>query len=871
MSRRTTVSGPPLEPRVKAWTGETLVELLDLAARRTPSSVALVIRRGMIDERWTYQQVSERSDRVAQRLRRAGVEPGDRVVTWSQNDPWLVAAYFAIWKLGAAIVPLDMHMQTDVAVRIGARTEPRLLLAGDGVDLDAAERLGVPILSLDEQRLDPVEDRSEPAPPFPDVRPGDVAEVICTSGTTSDPKGVVLTHGQIVHVVRMFAQTVMGSEPDRALGHVPLSHMYAQTLLLLMGLVGGSTLVFLHSLMPKAVRATMLRERITVLTLTPHLIRLRLQAIESEARRTGREKQLQRTRLIARRLPIRLRRLLFRSLLQPLGGALSVIGSGSARLDPELQEAWETFGVRVVQGYGTTECPAITGHTRDSRTTGTVGPPLPGLEVRIARDNELLVRGPSVMSGYWDAPEATAEVLDADGWLHTGDAARIDDAGEIVILGRTRDRIALPSGLNVYPEDVESALLATDVVRAAVVFESAPGRIAAALVPVESDADDDTLEAAVRAANGNLASHQRVGTWRRWPDEDFPRTHTHKIRRGPVRDWFTRMAAPGADTAPAASDLEIGQRARPAGAEASVARLGQLVAAVLAELSGGRPPEISVSTTIESLDLDSLMAVSLALRIDEAFEAALSDDEILEMHDIGQLHELVLQRQGQPPSPPWSRWAFSRPARLVRRVLDASLAGWAIRVVAGPVVEGGGHLDGLDGPVLVCPNHTSHLDAPVVRAALPSRLRGRSAIAAAADVWFDGSPLGPPSELIFGAIPFGRSTDVRASLERVGDLVNDGFSVIIFPEGTRSADGQALPMREGIGLLARGLRVPVIPAYIRGAHEILPKGSCLPRHRGRTSVTVRFGAPLQFGPEATGREITARVGRAIEELGRLGG
>ena len=868
MSTRKTARGPALEPRIKALTGETLVELLELAVKRTPASNALVIRRGLVDERWTYRQVAERSDRVAQRLRRAGVEPGDRVLTWAQNDPWLVAAHFAIWKLGAAIVPLDLRMQTDVAVRIGARTDPTLLLAGDGVEADAAARLGVPVLSLDEQSLDPAESRSQPPLPLPDVRPADVAEVIFTSGTTSDPKGVVLTHGQIVHVARMIAQTSMGTKPDRALGAIPLSHMYGQTVPLLTSFIGGSTLVFLHSLMPKSVRATMQRERITVLTLTPHVIRLRLQALEAEARRTGRETQLQRARAIARRLPFRLRRLLFRSVLQPLGGELAVIGSGGARLDPELQQAWEVFGIRVVQGYGTTECAAITGHSRASRTPGTVGPPLAGLEVRIADDNELLVRGPSVMNGYWNAPEATAEVLDADGWLHTGDAARIDDAGEIVILGRTRDRISLPSGLNVYPEDVEGALLATGVVGAAVVFESAPGRLAAALVPVETDAEDDVLDAAVREANGHLAPHQRIGSWRRWPDQDFPRTHTQKIRRAPVQAWFAQATSPGADPALGTSAVEPSQRSSASEAGVTVADLAELVSSVLADSGGGQPPRISTSTTIESLALDSLTAVSLALRIDEALEAPLSDDEILGADDISELHQLVLRRPGQPPSPPWSRWAFGEPARLVRRVLDHSLGGWALGVVAGPTVEGRTHLDEVAGPVLVCPNHTSHLDAPIVRMALPPRLRDHAAIAAAADVWFDGSPLGPPSELIFGAIPFGRTTDVRASLERVGDLVNEGFSVIIFPEGTRSADGRALPMREGIGLLVRTLHVPVVPVYIDGAHQILPKGTRLPRHRGRATATVRFGPALEFEPDATGREITTRVGEAIAELSR---
>jgi 1-acyl-sn-glycerol-3-phosphate acyltransferase len=199
-------------------------------------------------------------------------------------------------------------------------------------------------------------------------------------------------------------------------------------------------------------------------------------------------------------------------------------------------------------------------------------------------------------------------------------------------------------------------------------------------------------------------------------------------------------------------------------------------------------------------------------------------------------------------------------------VLDATLFGWAVDIVARPRVEGTEHLEAIDGPVLFCPNHTSHLDAPVVRAALPGVLRDRAAIAAAADVWFDGSPLGPMTELVLGAIPFGRSVDVRASLERVGDLVNAGFNVIIFPEGTRSADGQMVRLREGIGLLATSLQIPVVPVHISGAHEILPKGAWLPRHRGVSSIRVRFGAPLRFDASDGIKEATARVGRAIDEL-----
>lgn len=888
MTSETTAIGPALDPGVAALSGETLVELLARATSRTPGSVAMVIRRGMADERWSYRQLSERVERMARNLQRAGVGPGDRVLTWSQNDPWLVAAYFAVWRAGAVIVPLDLRMQTDVAVRIGTRTDPVLLLAGHDVNPSAAAALGVPVLSVDEAGLDPDSASADPAEspqPFPRVAGGDIAEVIFTSGTTSDPKGVVLTHGQIVHTARAIIQTGRGKRPDRALAIIPMSHMYGQTVPLLAGFMSGSSLVFLQALTPKVINSTMQRERITAVTLAPQLISILLQSVESEARRSGQEARLERARRMAKWLPFPLRRLLFRSLLERLGGALEVISSGGAMLSPELQRAWELFGVRIVQGYGTTECAAVCGHLRSRQRKGTVGPPLAGIEVRIAGDGELLVRGPNVMRGYWQAPEATAEVLDPEGWFHTGDAARIDDSGEVVILGRTRDRISLPSGLNVYPEDVEAALVDTGAVRAAVVFEPSPGRLAAVIVPRDPGVDEAALDAAVRQANASLAPHQRLGTWRRWPEDDFPRTHTLKVRPAPVKAWYAEAAGSPArgpadsrspDGGPSGSPptglaepspLASRQPRSAVLDEVTLEAVAGIVSAVVADARGGRAPSVVGHTTLASLDLDSLTVVTLALRLDEAFDAPLSDDDIVGAVDVAALHVLVGLRRGQPPAPPPSRWAFSAPARSLRRVLDMVFIGPAIRIVTRLEVEGAEHLAGVTGPVLICPNHTSHLDAPVVRAALPAHVRDHGAIAAAADVWFDGSPWGPITELMLGAIPFGRSSDIRASLERVADLANAGFNVIIFPEGTRSADGRLGHMREGIGLLATNLGIPVVPTSIDGAHRILPKGSWLPRRRGASRVQVRFGAPMRFDATAGIKESTVQIGQAIESLG----
>ena len=563
--------GPPLDPRIVELTGETLIELLDRAVARTPDRIALVMRRGVFVERWSYAELGKRVREAAARLASLGVGPGDRVVTWGPSDPWLVAAFFAIWRCGAIVVPLDLRMSEEVALRIAVRTRPRLVLAGEVQAAGSASRLGVPVVGLAAAELAAPELAAPElaaasgvarADGDPALDPSAGAEIVFTSGTTSDPKGVYLTHGQVIHSARVIAQTGMDPRPERGLAIIPLSHMYGQIVPLFMGLISGSALVFLETIGAKSIGAALRHERITAITAVPQLAQLVLDSLESEAARRGQLERMLRARRVGRRLPMPLRRLLFRRVHAAIGGHLSIITSGSAAMPIALQEAWESMGVLVVQGYGGTECAAVTGHTRTSRRTGTAGKPLAGLEVRVAPDGELLVRGPSVMSGYWEAPEATAEVLTPHGWLHTGDAVRIDEHGEVVVLGRTRDRIALPNGLKVYPDDVERALREAGDIRAAVVIEAPSGRIAAILVPDDPEAREETLAAAVKRANATLADHQRVRAWRRWPGPDLPRTHTLKVRREPVAEWY-RAAAAGEAPPPARRGERLDQLDRP--------------------------------------------------------------------------------------------------------------------------------------------------------------------------------------------------------------------------------------------------------------------------------------------------------------------
>ncbi len=276
----------------------------------------------------------------------------------------------------------------------------------------------------------------------------------------------------------------------------------------------------------------------------------------------GRRKTFDRAYRLAKYLPYWGRRLLFRQIHRQLGGDLRLMASAASYLPPEVQENWERLGVIVLQGYGATECGPAAATSLKDHPTGTVGHTKPPVKIRLDDEtSEILIGGPTVFTGYWQDPEATAAAKTADGWYKTGDIGRFDKRGNLMLSGRVRNVIALPNGLKVFPEDMENVL--DDVgLHHAVVLETTPGRIEAVVLPPDTPAvvaaggapkrpETPEEEAALKAkidglvkqANNRLGQHQRIDGWRLWPEPDFPRTHTLKIKRGPVRDWVGAQAA----------------------------------------------------------------------------------------------------------------------------------------------------------------------------------------------------------------------------------------------------------------------------------------------------------------------------------------
>ena len=524
---------------------QTLLDIVDEAGARYGERPALGLRRDDGSaEHWSFAELTRRSKLAAWRLRAAGIQPGERLLTWSPSTPELPATYFGAMRAGLVLVPLDLRMAPEAVERLAAKADARHLAIGsgrDGPDAAAAGLDHLPTTTVEDLAAPP--DASLPGDweaqvdAWPRPAPDDLVEIIFTSGTTGTPKGVMLTHANIVASVGA-ADRIIAPQEHRVVSLLPLSHLLEQVTALYYALTVGADILYVRSRNPRVIFDAIRQHRVTTMVVVPQVLDLFWSAIEREVDKSGRGRAFERLRSIARRLPYRLRRLIFRKVHRQLGGGLNLFVCAGAFLPPSLQQAWEDIGVVVMQGYGATECGPASVTTKQDHALGTVGRPIAGFEVKLSPEGEILMRGPSLFAGYWRDPEATAAALTPDGWYRTGDIGRFDAAGHLILMGRTKDIIVLPNGLNVYPEDIENALR-TAGIKDSVVVETRPGRIEAVLlVPGGDDeAARERVNAVVKAANATLAAHQRVAAWKRWPDDDFPRTHTLKVRRDQVRAW----------------------------------------------------------------------------------------------------------------------------------------------------------------------------------------------------------------------------------------------------------------------------------------------------------------------------------------------
>ena len=510
---------------------QTLVDLLSEAARVHGTAPALTMH-GRDPWTWSYEELWDQSRRAAAFLRDEGIAKGDRIVLWAPNGPEWVAAFFGAQLLGAVVVPLDMRSNRQLLKAVEAQTQPRYLFMGKEQQA-ALEETQLPFA-----RIESLRERLQSVSPIDmeqvRVNPEDTVELVFTSGTTGHPKGVIISHKNLVANINAGATAFPPTRKNKVLSLLPLSHMFEQVTGLFIPLSGGSSITYVASLRPDTIFAAMSDSQVTNLACVPQVLELFRDGILREVRKQRRQKRFEQLVRIAARLPRWLRRRLFRQIHQRMGGHVDYFVSGGAYLDPALARWWEALGFKVAQGYGMTEAsPVVACHTLAWQDPYSVGRPLPGVEVKVAKDGEILVRGDNITQGYWQNPEATAAAFE-DGWYKTGDIGGFDRHGSLQLRGRKRNMIVLANGMNVYPEDVEHAISQDARVKDSVVLGRARGQDVDVFAVLLGCSVEDA-PAIVKAANARLQPHQQIRGHTVWPDEAFPMTPTLKVKRAEVQ------------------------------------------------------------------------------------------------------------------------------------------------------------------------------------------------------------------------------------------------------------------------------------------------------------------------------------------------
>jgi long-chain acyl-CoA synthetase len=814
---------------------DTLVELLEATAHRQPRRLAVVMRLGVRSTRYSYAELEERAHDYARLLLERQVQKGDRVLIWAANQPEWVAAMFGTFLAGGVLVPVDVRSTRDFVERVVSQTEPVLAFAGRE-QAGLLRALEVPVVDFETARV-PHDGRMAPVP----LAGEDLAEIIFTSGTTGDPKGVMLTHLNIASNVTAALQVIHVSRDDRMLSLLPLSHMFEQIGGCLAAIAAGAAVYYPTSRQPAALARVMQDWKPTIIIGVPQVLTLFMNGIEREAANQGRLGLLRTLRRVAARLPRRGRRLVFRTVIARFGGALEFVVSGGAAIDPEVQRKWELMGVDVVEGYGTTECaPIVTGTPRHDRRIGSVGIPLPGQQVKIAPDGEVLARGPNVFPGYWRNPDATRAAFDGE-WYRTGDLGHVED-GYLYLRGRKKDLIVLPDGQNVYPEDIEAVLCRQRGVRDAVVLGlPLNGDVRVHAVVLEQE--EAAAAGAVRSANAVLADRQRIAGVTVWPGEDFPRTHTLKVRKNLVLEYLQGQAHQAVATPPPTATSDPLHR-------------------LIAQCTGVDQEIHEQDTLGEDLGLDSLGRVELLSAVEEELGVYVDDTAVDPQTSVAELRAMVNTGERRPKTHSFPTWPRRRPVRWLRRVLFDGIAVPLLRTGYRLEVRGRSRYRAIDQPCLIVSNHNMHLDTALLLRSMPIEFRRKVAVAAAASDIFGSRIRGFGAGLVGNAFPFAKEgSGVRESLENVARMLEEGWHVLIYPEGRLTVLGPMRSFKSGVGLLAVETGATVLPVRIDVLRPGFYEGRWLPHPRGRVRISV--GEPLKLEPGMSYSEATARLEEAV--------
>ncbi len=868
------------------------------SVERFPDAVGVEFQRppGAPLERWTYRELCALAEGAAAELQRRGVTTGERCAIIAQNGPRWLCAYLGIIALGGVVVPLDTNFSAEQVEKLLKDSGAKLLFTdARGLEKARAAAGGASIIEL--ETLKPSTSRLPPAGANDD----DVAVILYTSGTTSDPKGVMLTHGNLAAEMDAVTRVASVGPGDALIGVLPLFHALAQMGNLLLPLSCGARVVFLESLNTTELLRALTERDVTFFICVPQFFYLIHDRVFKEAAARGALvervfKLLLWTAGAGRRVGLNLGKIFFRPVHRLLGPRMRNLVTGGSRMDLQVCRDFSALGFDLLQAYGLSETSGAVFSTRPANNElGSVGLPMQGVEYKLVDAKpseeaggfdvgEIVVKGPMVMKGYHNRPEATTAVL-KDGWFSTGDLGYVDARGNLFISGRIKEMIVLSSGKNIYPEEIEADYEKSPFIKEVCVvgLTNRPGepfseRLHGVIVPDWDYLREKKIVNArevirfdVESLSAKLPATKRILSYELWK-EPLPRTTTRKIKRFEVekRVLAARDAGAGETAAPRA----LTEDDRKWLALPDVARALKVIKP--AAKNEGR--EIHPSDNIElDLGLDSMERVELLAALEAELSARLEDWAAAQVFTVRELVDAVRARMGAAQTRAAVAWetilAPNKPGPeaadiMTPRPVTDALWGFAFRllhlitrVFYDLRVEG---LENLpkEGAFIICPNHQSFLDGPVLISALPFELFRRLFHVGTSEIFGEGVKREIARSLRL--IPIDPDANLVHAMQAGAYGLAQGRVLVIFPEGERSIDGVPKTFKKGAAILATHLQVPIVPVALEGFHDAWPRGESL-RWSGRLRVVV--GKPIAAPKLESGKseETYAKLNEELRE------
>ena len=880
-------------------------------AERWPNNVALELQRHDQIESCTYAELRGMAESVGQWITENEFPKGSRLAIVADNHPRWVAAYLGIIAAGCTAVPLDTALHADQLTKLlkdsGASAlfcDARHAQVSREAASDLETKIGLVLTDPDRMpeqsgeswmgNLPAIFDRGpgkfRPAPAADD----DIASLLYTSGTTADPKGVMLTHANFLGEVEAVFNWIDLGPTDALLGVLPMFHVLAQMANLLLPLVKGSRVVYLETLNTTELLRALRERNITAFAVVPQFYYLIHERIFQEVAKRGALAQkifnsLMRINHGLRKVGINAGPILFGKVHETLGKKMRYLATGGSRFDPEIAQDFYDLGIDVLQAYGLTETTAaVYVNSPHDNVIGSVGKAMKGVEGKIVdpqlqedsgpATGEVALRGAVVMKGYWNRPDATAAVL-RDGWFYTGDLGYFDSDDNLFLTGRKKEVIVLSNGKNIYPEEVEAHYLKSLFIKELAVMglEGKPGeggdRLHAVIVP-NFDAlrqkkivnAKEVIRFDIESLSQQIASTKRIGSYEIW-QEDLPRTTTRKIKRFEVEK---RVKASQARRVDDDSDLPA---ERPL-TDDETAWLEQpdvqRALKIVRETARSSPPTLRPTHNLElDLGLDSMQRVELLSQIEEQLGGNVEESQLAEIYTVRDLVDAVLQSAASGAGGPGIRPAFAgwkailaeapNPTDVLPlvRPQPISAAFWymvsrLIQVIA--LDRFNLHVNGIEklpktGAYILSSNHQSYLDPPILASVLPPQVFDQVFAVGTSEIFGEGFMRRLAHSLRIVVV------DPDANLipaMRAGAFgLRQGRPLILYPEGERSIDGTPRIFKKGAAILAIHMQVPIVPIAIEGFYEAWPRNKSF---QGFTPLKMAFGEPIIPPPESEASE-----------------